>query len=89
MTDTPDWEPSEAMIEATWIRGYLDMRTHPGTVEIIIAVRPLIIAEAKPQIEAAERERIAKQFEDWSKLTEAAWVRSLMSVVRTLKDSKL
>ena len=82
-----DWEPSEEMVQTGW--DAFQQVAHVGPAPMaaaLIAVRPLIIAEAKPgiereeakkwkdtydlviaelkaEIEAAERERIAKHFE--------------------------
>ena len=66
MTDTPmtaGWEPSEEMMDAA--RSTYWSGVHNDTPDIraaLKAVRPLIIAEAKPEIEAAaikaERKRI-------------------------------
>ena len=83
MTDTTDWKPTiemvstaEAWLEDTW-----------ADVEAaLIAVRPLmreeILAEEKPKIEAAERERIAKHCADvWNEP-------HLGAMIRALKDSK-
>ena len=54
-----NWEPSEAMrkmfndiFPENWLQ-----------IDLVKRIRPLIIAEEQPKIEAAERERIAKVVE--------------------------
>lgn len=65
MTDTPDWKPSEEMETAAryaWFppnRGQPAIRNVDRIVEAaLVAVRPIILAEERPKIEAAERERV-------------------------------
>ena len=69
MTDTPDWKPSEAMVETIvpLLSGYhrqTAYRPVDEAVSILLLVRPLIIAEEQPKIEAAERERYERRIED-------------------------
>ena len=72
MTNPTDWEPSEEMMHvvANLLQDWYsekptgDYPAHEADI-ILIAVRPLIIAEAHPQIEAAERERVLEEAAKW------------------------
>ena len=86
MTDTPmtaGWEPSEEMKraahDAMWKVGGLWYMENT-----IKAVRPLIIAEARPQIEAAERERMKAEM---GRLLQEQLAKAVAEG-RALKDSK-
>ena len=78
MTNTTDWKPSKKMVEVAY--HYLPDMLEDAGYKILIAVRPLIIAEARPEIEAAERERIAKHFDNPGAYQEVA------RIIRALKD---
>ena len=61
----PDWKPSEAAIEM--LRNAYACAHQPSfnriyATGVLMAVGDLIIAEEKPKIERAERERMAKYF---------------------------
>ena len=93
MTDTTDWEPSEeirkraeliyfhASQTASYVTKNNDEIFTRAMDAALIAVRPLLIDEARPQIEAAERERIAKLFYAQNDYGTANYIRAL-------KDSK-
>lgn len=66
MTTEHDWKPSEAMVEAIvpLLSDYHSKTTYRlagEAVSILLVARDLIIAEEKPKIEAAERERVLEE----------------------------
>lgn len=76
-----DWKPSEAMVEAIvpLLSDYHSKTTYrlsDEAVSILLVARDLIIAEARPQIEAAERERFANLLEIRNENWAAQMVRS-------------
>ena len=88
-----DWEPSEAFEkagDAAW-RAAIGMgcSNRDAYLDALKAVRPIIIADARPQIEAAERERIAKYFADmWDEKNSVMAADIIAFYIRALKDSK-
>ncbi len=97
MTDTPDWQPSEAMRRIAGDAAHkhrVDWDDWPDWEAALIAVRPLmkkeILDDEKPKIEAAERERIAQYLEDfWPEYLEGKMIASpRAAAIRALKDSK-
>lgn len=75
-----NWEPSEKIREIAF-KAYW---TWDNWSDVIKAVRPLIIAEAKPGIEAAERERVAHFVETLPENDNS----TIAQAIRALKDSK-
>ena len=96
MTTDADWEPSNEVLEIA-LRAWRDDNLSPHDsymAAAIKAVRPLmrdeIIAEARPEIEAEERERICKQLAIYFKWRGVPSDLALMLGVTdgALKDSK-
>ena len=58
MTDTLDWKPSPAIVDALVCAADSSKTGYDFYAALAIAVRHLIIAEEQPKIEAAERERV-------------------------------
>ena len=86
MTDTPNWKPSDEMMAACDIAW---RETGDVRASIIKRIRPLIIADEKPKIEAAERERIAALFDFCGQPWMARDIRaSAGHIAPALKDSK-
>lgn len=97
-----NWEPSEEMLRIAGLRmshaESLRPFSHYQLAELALkAVRDLIIAEARPQIEAAERERVLEEAARIAELynmdgPDKVWVinrqLNIAKKIRALKDSK-
>ena len=85
MTDTPDWKPSEAMA-ARWIMDWAARFPDAGFGRLPVSVVAKSLSEAKPKIEAAERERMMEEVIKISEgYTDGDDIRNAL---RALKDSK-
>lgn len=93
---TVEWKPNAEMRAAMNDAEFCNMSSLGGSEEwrvkdaMICAVRPLLIAEAAPQIEAEERERALEEVAGklYIEFDESGFAPQIAEFVRALKDSK-